>query len=325
MAAPTKRTRGMVAAGNGASASGSSDSGGESSELGGRPPERVPDGHHVVDRVLAFDPKTNEYLIHWRGFSASDRTWQHGHDIPGGPGMAVDRFRRRGFANVGWVFPSEDAKRAFHEKHDLIDLGQLPIPVADHSRNAGLHPVTRDQRKEYVHWLKKRIGQCEWVSGCSHRVADPVAATGGGAGWPVECFDFHHVRAQLKIRNVAEMPVLMFPAESIWAEAAKCVLLCKMHHAIVEHVTHGSERGFNPECAAAAAAATAATEDDRNACAFHGHSLFDYVHPEAGRHPNAQEQWTSKALLAARGRPWHPRDEPGAPKQVKKKKKGGAK
>jgi hypothetical protein len=334
MAAPIKRTRGMAAAENGASASDSSGSGRESSELGERPPGgHVPEGHHVIDRVLAFDPKTKEYLIHWRGFSALDRTWQRGHDIPGGPGTAVDRFRRRGFANVGWVFPSENAKRAFHEKHDLIDLGQFPFPIADHAHDTGLHPVTRDQRRVYVHWLKKRIGQCEWVSGCAHRVAaDPVAATGGGGGggagstgWPVECFDFHHVRAQLKIRNVAEMPVSIFPAESIWAEAARCVLLCKMHPAIVEHVTHGSERGYNPECVAAAAAATAATTADRDACAFHGHSLYDYVHPEAGRHPSAQEQWTSEALLAARGRPWAPRDEPGAAKQAKKKKKGRTK
>jgi hypothetical protein len=130
MAAPTKRTRGMAAAENGANAFESSDSGGQSVELGERPPRgRVPEGHHVVDRVLAFDPKTNEYLIHWRGFSASDRTWQRGHDIPGGPGTAVDRFQRRGFTNVGWVFPSGNAKRAFHEKHDLIDMGaSFPFP-----------------------------------------------------------------------------------------------------------------------------------------------------------------------------------------------------
>jgi hypothetical protein len=319
MAAPTKRTRGMAAAEKSASASSSSDVGGESSELGERSPERLPEDHHVVDRVLAFDPKTNEYLIHWRGFSASDRTWQHGHDIPGGPGTAVDRFRRRGFANVGWVFPSEDAKRAFHEKHDLIDLGQLPVPVADHTGNAGLHPLTREQRKVYVHWLKKRIGQCEWVSGCSHRVADPARtaspASGGGStsGWPVECFDFHHVRAELKIRNVAEMPVTIFPAESIWAEAAKCVLLCKMHHAIVDHVTHGSERGYNPECTATAGAG--------DACTFRGHSMYDYVHPEASRHPGSREKWTSDDLLAERGRPWPPRDEPGVAKQAKKKKR----
>jgi hypothetical protein len=182
MAAPAKRTRGggrAAAAGLGGDAS--TSGGSDSSELEERAPVDVPDGHHVVDRVLAFDPKTNEYLIHWRGYSASDRTWQSGRDI--GPGAAaVDRFRRRGLANVGWVFPSEGAKRAFHEKHDLIDLGQLPVPIAgDHARNTDLHPVTRDQRKVYVHWLKKRIGQCEWVSGCTHRlrryVMRPLAST----------------------------------------------------------------------------------------------------------------------------------------------------
>jgi hypothetical protein len=320
----TKRARGVAAA---STASDSSDSrsggggggGGGSSDAEERLPEHVPPGHYVVDRVLAYDPKTKEYLIHWRGFPASDRTWQREQDLR--HGTAVDRFRRRGFANVGWVFPSEDAKRTFHEKHDLIDLGELPVLVDDHTRNTGLHAVTREQRKAYVHWLKRRIGQCEWVSGCAHRVAaGPGAATpaaaSSAAGWPVECFDFHHVRADLKIRNVSEMPVSIFPAESIWAEAAKCVLLCKMHHAIVEHVTHGSELGYNPECSARGTGG--------DACAFRGHSLYDYVHPEAGRHsasPQAERGWTSDDLLAQRGRPWAPRDEPGVAKQPKKKSK----
>jgi hypothetical protein len=36
-----------------------------SSDVGAQPPQRIPQGHHVIDRALAFDPKANEYLIHW--------------------------------------------------------------------------------------------------------------------------------------------------------------------------------------------------------------------------------------------------------------------
>jgi hypothetical protein len=288
----------------------------DSSDVGVQPPQRIPQGHQVIDRVLAFDPKTNEYLIHWEGYATKDRTWQKRQDLPP---PAVERFRARGFANTGWVFPTDGAKEAFREKHDLIDLGELPVPVLDPKHNTRLHELTKDQRKAYVQWLKRRVGQCEWASGCAHRVASEGGAPGGGGAaagsWPVECFDFHHVRARHKIRNVAEMPVTIFPAESIWAEAAKCILLCKMHHAIIEHITHGDERDYHPECVGAPGAAEGAA----GPCAFRGHSLYGYVHPDADRRQETQP-WTSEALLQARGRPWAARDEPAVAKQKAKRR-----
>jgi hypothetical protein len=126
------------------------------------------------------------------------------------------------------------------------------------------------------------------------------------------------VRARHKVRNVAEMPVTIFPAESIWAEAAKCILLCKMHHAIIEHVTHGDERDYHPECVGAPGAA----EGTAGPCAFWGHSLYGYVHPDADRRQGAQP-WTSEALFAERGRPWAARDEPAAAKQKAKRRANG--
>ncbi len=60
--------------------------------------------------------------------------------------------------------------------------------------------------------------------------------------------DVHRVRAAREVHTVSTMPVTVFPAGSIWAEAAKCILLCKLHHAIIEHVTHGDEEGYSPEC-----------------------------------------------------------------------------
>jgi hypothetical protein len=298
--------------------------GSDSSDVGAQPQPYVSQGYHVIDRVLAFDPTTNEYLIHWQGYAAKDRTWQRRQDMPpGGPKSALERFRTRGFANVGWVFPTEGAKETFREKHDLIDLGELPVPVHDTNHNTRLHKLTKGQRKEYVQWLKRRVGQCEWASGCAHRVASEggahrVASENGAGGgsvggsWPVECFDFHHVRARHKIRNVAEMPVTIFPAESIWAEAAKCILLCKMHHAIIEHITHGEERDYHPECADGPTEAV-------GPCTFRGHSLYGYVHPDANRRQETQP-WTTEALLAARGRPWAARDEPGVAKQQAKRR-----
>jgi hypothetical protein len=268
-----------------------------SSEGAEQLPPTVPNGQYVVDRVLAYDPATRQYLIHWRGFDAKDRTWQRAHDLVVGEGSAVERFRLRDMANVGWVFGSADAKRAFHEKHDLIDLGELPVAVANPNTNTRLHPLSKEQRKEYVEWLKARIGQCEWVAGCTHR----VSRADGDGGWPIVCFDFHHVRAATKAHTVSTMPVTIFPAESIWAEAAKCILLCKLHHAIVEYVTHGGEEGYSPECAGRGEAG----------CAFRGHSLYDYVHPDAGRHEREQA-WTTPDLLAQRGRPWRPQDAPPA-------------
>jgi hypothetical protein len=120
--------------------------------------QHVPQGHHVIDRVLAFDPKTNEYLIYWQGYATKHRTWQKRQDLPP---PAVERFRARGFANVGWVFPTSGAKEDFREKHDLIDLGELPVPVPDPNHDTHLHELTKDQRKVYVQWLKRRVGQCE--------------------------------------------------------------------------------------------------------------------------------------------------------------------
>ena len=163
--------------------------------------------------------------------------------------------------------------------------------------------MSQAQRAVYVEWLKRRIGQCEWVSGCTHR----VSVEKGDRGWPVACFDFHHVQAATKVASVAKMPVTVFPAESIWAEAAKCVLLCKMHHTIVEVVTHGGEEGFSPECSA------------RAPCEFRGHSLYDYVHPNAGRQAH-EAGWTTPELLAERGRPWNPQDEP-APRERRPKRR----
>jgi hypothetical protein len=291
---------------------------GSSSDVGAQPLLHVPQGHHVIDRVLAFDPKTNEYLIHWQGYATKDRTWQTLQDLPP---PAVERFRARGFANVGWVFPAEGAKEAFREKHDLIDLGELPVPVPDPNHDTRLHELTKAQRKVYVQWLKRRVGQCEWASGCTHRVASDDSAggaRGGGAAagsWPVECFDFHHVSARHKIRNVAELPVSIFPAESIWAEAAKCILLCKMHHAIIEHITHGDERDYHPECVGAPA------EEAAGSCIFRGHSLYGYVHADANRRQGTQP-WTTEALLQARGRPWAARDEPAVAKKKAKRRAG---
>jgi hypothetical protein len=270
-------------------------------------PVDVPVGHHVVQRVLAYDPAEKRYLVHWLAFPAASRTWEPGaalaHEDDDDEG-AVERFRLRAIANVGWVFASADSKRAFHEKHDLIDLGELPVPVPRPTTNASLHRVTQAQRAAYVLWLKRRIGQCEWVAGCTHRVAQeaPAAAGDREGRWPVACFDFHHVRAATKVDSVSKLPVTVFPAESIWAEAAKCILLCKMHHAVVETVSSGSEQGYSPECGG------------RGRCTFAGHSLYDYVHPDEARrrHPRGEEPWTTPALLEERGRPWQAADVPPA-------------
>jgi hypothetical protein len=144
------------------------------------------------------------------------------------------------------------------------------------------------------------------VGGCTHR----VARADGDGGWPIVCFDFHHVRAATKVHTVSTMPVTVFPAESIWAEAAKCILLCKLHHAIIEHVAHGDEEGYSPECTAL-----------RGACAFTGHSLYDYVHPDADRHQASEQSWTTPELLARRGRPWLPQDEPPVGERPAKQKR----
>ena len=274
----------------------------------------VPAGHHVVQRVLAYDPAEKRYLIHWLGFPATARTWEPAaalaHEEAEDEG-AVERFRRRALANVGWVFASTDAKRAFHVKHTLLDLGELPMPISRPNTNTGLHKVTQVQRAAYVLWLKRRIGQCEWVAGCTHRVAQEATAASDRKGrWPVACFDFHHVRANTKVASVSKLPVTVFPAESIWAEAAKCILLCKMHHAVVETVSRGSEQGYSPECGG------------RGRCTFAGHSLYDYVHPDEGarRHPLGEEAWTTPDLLAERGRPWRGEDEPAAlPRRTKRR------
>ena len=282
-----------------------------SSEGEAEPPAHVPAGHDVVERVLAFDPNDNTYLVRWRGFPATQRTWEPSANLSrGGTGAAVERFRRRDIANVGWVFASEGAKRRFHKKHTLIDMGDLPVPIPDPNHNAELHAVSQAQRASYVRWLKERIGQCEWVAGCTHRVSQ----ADGDRGWPLACFDFHHVRADTKVNSVSKMPVNTFPAESIWAEAAKCILLCKMHHAIIEHVTHGGEQGFSPECTARGAG-----------CEFRGHSLYEYVHPDARRHAQQEKgsTWTTQELLAERGRPWRPQDEP-APRQPGRKRRGAS-
>ena len=288
--AADKRTRARTVSSSASAASSSSEGDAE-------PPTHVPEGHDVVERVLAYDPKDNTYLVHWRGFPATQRTWEPGASLfSGGTGVGVERYRRREISNVGWVFASEGAKRRFHKKHTLIDMGDLPVPIPDPNRNAEQHAVSQAQRAVYVQWLKRRIGQCEWVSGCTHRVSQ----ADGDRGWPLTCFDFHHVRADTKVASVSKMPVNTFPAESIWAEAAKCILLCKMHHAIIEYVTHGGEQGFSPECTARGAG-----------CEFRGHSLYEYVHPDARR--RAQQEgstWTTQDLLAERGRPWRPQDEP---------------
>jgi hypothetical protein len=277
-------------------------------------PHHVPDGHDIVERVLAYDPHAREYLIRWHGFpSGKDNTWESAQGLvsaAAADSSAIERFRLRDMANVGWVFAGAADKRAFHRKHDLIDLGDLPLPVRDPNRNTQLHTLSQAQRKEYVQWLKTRIGQCEWVAGCTHRVSRVADASDGG--WPVECFDFHHVRAATKAHTVSTMPVTIFPAESIWAEAAKCILLCRMHHAIIEHVSRGSEEGFSPECTAAAGGG--------GACEFQGHSLYGYVHPDAGRHAR-EEPWTTPALLARRGRPWLPQDVPPAREPKAKQRK----
>mgnify|MGYP002810543500 CR=1 FL=1 len=70
------------------------------------------------------------------------------------------------------------------------------------------------------------------------------------------------------------------------------------------------EDSYSPECTAL-----------RGACAFTGHSLYDYVHPDADRHQAGEQPWTTPELLARRGRPWLPQDEPPVGERPAKQKR----
>jgi hypothetical protein len=74
----------------------------ERSPLPTSPPIPIPadyESFYIVEKVLEYKPSKG-YLVHWKGYSATERSWQKPRDMPGDPEVQEEmRLARVAFSN----------------------------------------------------------------------------------------------------------------------------------------------------------------------------------------------------------------------------------